>query len=275
MITKWKRSIINSLLISSIFATAFLTQNFYLPKQYQIADNFVANLIIQIFLTGSFLLLLYIAGSYKIIHKYRNQVIESLNKYLKEKKYTDILSGNISKEEDSELAKYLHGEVQAGLAASSILLQKAAENNDSAMAHEALERAAGLLSQDHTNISYTRMASPETKLSKIAKSWKGIADIKIDFPDFSLIETVTLRNAVTLIEEAVSNSIRHANATNINISGLIKEDILTVNIISNGDIVSKGRSGLGTKLFKDLTIEWNLVNEGTHSRLTFYMHNRP
>jgi hypothetical protein len=48
-----------------------------------------------------------------------------------------------------------------------------------------------------------------------------------------------------------------------------------VNIIANGDFTSKGRSGLGTKLFKDLTIEWSLVDEGTHSRLTFYMNNRP
>ena len=119
------------------------------------------------------------------------------------------------------------------------------------------------------------MATPDVKLQKIANSWKGIADIRIDFPDFSKIETTTLRNAVTLIEEAVSNSIRHAQATKINISALIKEEILTVNIISNGNFGPKGKSGLGTKLFKDLTIEWNLVNEGTHSRLTFYMHNRP
>lgn len=273
--TKLNRIVINSTLIFSIFTTSLLLQSYLLPESLQLADNFGAHLVIQIFLTGSFLLLLYIAGSYRVIHRYRNQVIESLNKYLTEKKFTDIMSRNILHEDDNELAKYLHGEVQAGLAASSIMLQKAAEINDSELAQEALERAAGLLSQDHTNISYTRMASPEAKLSKIASSWKGIADIKIDFPEFSLIETVTLRNAVTLIEEAVSNSIRHANATNINISALLKEDVLTVNIIANGDIGSKGKSGLGTKLFTDLTIEWNLVNEGTHSRLTFYMFNRP
>jgi len=175
---------------------------------------------------------------------------------------------------NADIAQYLHGEIQAGLTASSLLLQQAAKSGDSDLANEALERAAGLLSQDHTNISYTRMAKPEVKLEKIIAGWKGIADISISLPPSVQLDETVMRNAVALIEEAIANSIRHAHATQIQVSGILKEDLLTINIISNGDSMVKGKAGLGTKLFNDLASEWNYASESGQNRLTFVLVNK-
>jgi signal transduction histidine kinase len=175
---------------------------------------------------------------------------------------------------NSEIAEYLHGEVQAGLTASSLLLQQAAQSGDSDLANEALQRAAGLLSQDHSNIAYTRMAKPEIRIAKIIAGWKGIADISILLPPTAQIDKVVLRNSVTLIEEAIANSIRHAHATEIRVSSILKQDFFTLNIISNGDSMVKGKAGLGTKLFDDLTSEWSYTTESGQNRLTFVLVNK-
>ena len=175
---------------------------------------------------------------------------------------------------NANIAQYLHGEIQAGLTASSLLLQQAAKSGDTALANEALERAASLLSQDHTNISYTRMATPEVKLEKIISGWKGIADISISLPPVSQLDEAVLRNSVALIEEAIANAIRHARATEIQVSSVLNTDLLTISIISNGDSMTKGKAGLGTKLFNDLASEWSYANESGHNRLTFILLNR-
>ena len=175
---------------------------------------------------------------------------------------------------NAEIATYLHGEIQAGLTASSLLLQQAAQSGDSDLAQEALERASGLLNQDLTNISFTRMAAPDKKIEKIVEAWKGIADISVTLPAFNLLNEDVLRNSVRLIEEAIANSIRHAKATDIKVVGVLKENLLTLSVISNGNPMTKGKAGLGTKMFNDLSAEWSYAAESGHNRLTFTLVNR-
>ena len=221
-----------------------------------------------------YLTFLFAAGSIQIIKQQRSEVISSLTRHLSSDKYSVAITAGGATIRNSEIAEYLHGEVQAGLTASSLLLQQAAQSGDSDLANEALERAAGLLSQDHTNISYTRMAKPEIRVAKIIAGWKGIADISISLPPTAQLDEAVLRNCVTLIEEAIANSIRHANATEIRVSSILKQELLTINVISNGDSMVKGKAGLGTKIFDDLTSEWSYSAESGHNRLTFLLLNQ-
>ena len=118
------------------------------------------------------------------------------------------------------------------------------------------------------------MAAPEVKIKKIIDAWKGIADISVVLPPFEQLNDGILRSSVQLIEEAVANSIRHAKATDIKISGILKKELLTITIISNGEPMTKGKAGLGTKMFNDLTAEWNYAAESGHNRLTFTLVNQ-
>lgn len=252
----------------------FVNQFYILPKEFFGTDNFEIKFVGHFFLTVTYIALLFAFNSYKVISRQRLEVIASLNHHLSSDKYSATLASGGASIRNSDIAQYLHGEVQAGLTASSLLLHQAAATGDSELANEALERAAGLLNQDHTSISYTRMASPEIKLEKIIAGWKGIADISISLPPAVQLDEAVLRNSVALLEEAIANSIRHAHATEIAVSSVLKNDLLTINIISNGDTMTKGKAGLGTKLFNDLASEWNYASESGHNRLTFILVNR-
>jgi signal transduction histidine kinase len=245
-----------------------------LPEKYSLSSNSVTIVLYQCFLAVTYVAMLLAFNSYKVINEQRNEVIASLERHLSGEKYSATLNAGRKSARNADIAQYLHGEIQAGLTASSLLLQQAARSGDSDLANEALQRAAGLLDQDHTNISYTRMATPEVKLEKIIAGWKGIADVSIALPPSAQLDETVMRNAVALIEEAIANSIRHAHATEIKVSGILKQDLLTINIISNGDSMVKGKAGLGTKLFNDLSSEWNYASESGQNRLTFVLVNK-
>jgi signal transduction histidine kinase len=262
-----------SILLISFFLPLF-SQIVISPKKLYGIDDGSTVFIYQFVLSLMYQIFLFATGSIQIIKQQRSEVIASLTRHLSSDKYSVAINAGGATIRNSEIAEYLHGEVQAGLTASSLLLQQAAQSGDSDLANEALERAAGLLSQDHTNISYTRMAKPEIRIAKIIAGWKGIADISISLPPTAQLDEVVLRNSVTLIEEAIANSIRHAHATEIKVSSILKQDLFTINVISNGDSMVKGKAGLGTKLFDDLTSEWSYTTESGQNRLTFVIVNK-
>ena len=262
-----------SILLISFFLPLF-SQIVISPKKLYGIDDGSTVFIYQFVLSLMYQIFLFATGSIQIIKQQRSEVIASLTRHLSSDKYSVAITAGGATIRNSEIAEYLHGEVQAGLTASSLLLQQAAQSGDSDLANEALERAAGLLSQDHTNISYTRMAKPEIRIAKIIAGWKGIADISISLPPTAQLDEAVLRNCVTLIEEAIANSIRHANATEIRVSSILKQELLTINVISNGDSMVKGKAGLGTKIFDDLTSEWSYSAESGHNRLTFLLLNQ-
>jgi signal transduction histidine kinase len=264
----------NLMLLGMSFIFPFIIQFAYLPEELSVSTIKSVLFFYQLLLSTTYLALLVTVNGYALINRHRKDVIASLEKHILGDKYNMSLTQGGEAQRNAEIATYLHGEIQAGLTASSLLLQQAAQSGDSDLAQEALERASGLLNQDLTNISFTRMAAPDKKIEKIVEAWKGIADISVTLPAFNLLNEDVLRNSVRLIEEAIANSIRHAKATDIKVVGVLKEDLLTLSVISNGNPMTKGKAGLGTKMFNDLSTEWSYAAESGHNRLTFTLVNR-
>jgi len=266
------RRVSNVILFTSAFTIPFYFQLVVIPREFSVGDSSTI-FWYQVLLSVSYVALLLTVNGYYVIKTQRKEVLASLESHILGEKYNSSLSEGGEAQHSSDLANYLHGEIQAGLTASSLLLQQAASSGDSDLAQEALERASGLLNQDLTNISFTRMAAPAVKIQKITDAWKGIADISVAMPPYELLGETTLRSTVQLIEEAVANSIRHAKASDIKVSGVLKENVLTISIVSNGNPMAKGRAGLGTKMFNDLTEEWSYASESGHNRLTLTLIN--
>lgn len=264
----------NLIVLTLSFIIPLIFQLEYIPENFSISSIHSVIFFYQLLLTSAFVGLLLTVNGYRVIKRHRNNVIASLEKYLSGEKVNFILSESSQAQRNADIATFLHGEVQAGLTASSLLLQQAVQNGDSDLAQEALERASGLLNQDLSNISYTRMATPDKKISKIVDAWKGIADISIKFPSFNQLNDDVRRNSARLIEEAVANSIRHSKATNIKVVGVLAGDQLTLSIISNGKPITRGKAGLGTKMFNDLTTDWNYSIENGLNRVTLLLENR-
>lgn len=268
-----KRKMTNLTILITSFTLPLYLQLQVMPKEFQFSDRTSALFFYQLVLFSTYLCLLATVSGYVLVREQRQEVLASLESHILGEKYDTPLMQGGDAQHKADLANYLHGEIQAGLTASSLLLQQAAKSGDSDLAQEALERASGLLNQDLTNITFTRMAAPALKIQKITDAWKGIADISVVLPAFELLGETTLRSLVQLIEEAVANSIRHAKATDIKISGVLKADVLTITIVSNGNPITKGRAGLGTKMFNELTEEWNYATESGHNRLTLTLIN--
>lgn len=266
------RRVSNVILLTSAFTIPFYFQLVVIPREFSVGDSSTI-FWYQVLLSVSYVALLLTVNGYYVINTQRKEVLASLESHILGEKYNTALAESGEAQHSSDLANYLHGEIQAGLTASSLLLQQAAKSGDSDLALEALERASGLLNQDLTNISFTRMAAPALKIQKIVDAWKGIADISVSLPAYELLGETTLRNLVQLIEEAIANAIRHAQASDIKISGVLKENVLTISIVSNGNPMAKGRAGLGTKMFNDLAEEWSYASESGHNRLTLNLIN--
>ena len=267
------RAISNIILLTSGFVLPIFIQLNFVSMDFKTSGKVTDLIIYHSVLTITFVALLLIVNGYNVVRSQREEVLASLESHISGEKYNEPLTQGGDAQHKSDLANYLHGEIQAGLTASSLLLQQAAKSGDSDLAQEALERASGLLNQDLTNITFTRMAAPALKIQKIVDAWKGIADISVALPPYELLGETTLRNLVQLIEEAIANAIRHAQASDIKISGVLKESVLTISIISNGEPMAKGRAGLGTKMFNELTEEWNYSAESGHNRLTLTLIN--
>jgi signal transduction histidine kinase len=267
------RAISNIILLTSGFVLPIFIQLNFVSMDFKTSGKVTDLIIYHSVLTITFVALLLIVNGYNVVRSQREEVLASLESHISGEKYNEPLTQGGDAQHKSDLANYLHGEIQAGLTASSLLLQQAAKSGDSDLAQEALERASGLLNQDLTNITFTRMAAPALKIQKIVDAWKGIADISVALPPYEILGETTLRNLVQLIEEAIANAIRHAQASDIKISGVLKESVLTISIISNGEPMAKGRAGLGTKMFNDLTEEWNYSAESGHNRLTLTLIN--
>jgi len=267
------RKMTNIAILITSFSLPLYFQLQVIPQEFQFSESISVLFFYQAFLSISYLALLTTVSGYLLVREQREEVLASLESHILGERYDTPLMQSGDAQHKSDLANYLHGEIQAGLTASSLLLQQAAKSGDSDLAQEALERASGLLNQDLSNISFTRMAAPAHKIQKITDAWKGIAEISVVLPGFELLGETTLRNSVQLIEEAVANSIRHAKASDIKISGVLKGDVLTISIVSNGNPITKGRAGLGTKMFNELTEEWNYASESGHNRLTLTLIN--
>ena len=267
------RAISNIILLTSGFVIPIFIQINFVSLEFKTSGKLTDLIIYHSVLTITFVALLLIVNGYNVVTSQREEVLASLESHILGEKYNESLTQGGDAQHKSDLANYLHGEIQAGLTASSLLLQQAAKSGDSDLAQEALERASGLLNQDLTNITFTRMAAPALKIQKIVDAWKGIADISVVLPPYEQIGETTLRSLVQLIEESIANAIRHAQASDIKISGVLKENVLTISIISNGEPMAKGRAGLGTKMFNELTEEWSYSAESGHNRLTLTLMN--
>jgi hypothetical protein len=178
--------------------------------------------------------------------------------------YADLAAVN-----DIDLARFLHGEVQAGLVAASLLLDRASKTGDIDLARHALRSAANLLKQDYIQVSQSRISSPQARLEKISSGWRGIAEVKFSLDLIDTLNTSVVNDLIALIDEAVSNAIRHAQATSISVSGKLVGPFLEIEVISDGSIMNHNAAGLGTKLFSELTSSWDYSREGAENHLKF------
>jgi signal transduction histidine kinase len=256
-------------IISFSYVIPFIAILFFLPADLFWTDSVATIFVYQLFLSSCHVSFLLAFNLYKLLGQQRSIVLASFERIIQSKEYLPIFNADFSAARDIDLARYLHGELQAGLIASSLLLERASKTGDTDLARHALKSAVDILSQDHAQISQSRVSFPQERLEKISSGWRGIAQVTIDLDWIDDLSIPAQNNVIALIDEGVSNAIRHAKASLISVTGSLVEKDVNLEIHSDGAGMTQNAPGLGTKLFTDLATSWNYSRNGEENILKF------
>ena len=263
------RSSANILIIVTSFVIPLLTILYLLPQGLFWIESDVAKLFYQLFLSSCHVAILLGFNLYELLSHQRAAVLANLERIAQGKNKFSFSDSEHTAARDIDLARYLHGELQAGLIATSLLLESAIESGDANLANHALRSTVDILNQDHARVSESRKSSPRDRLEKISSGWRGIAEVQIRLDWIDDLETSILNDVIALIDEGVSNAIRHAKASNILVAGSRTATALNFEILSDGSGMTSKSAGLGTKLFQELTSSWVYTNQGDLNLLKF------
>jgi len=242
---------------------------FILPANLFWTDSIAAIFVYQLFLSSCHVSFLLAFNLYKLLGQQRSIVLASFERIIQDKEFLPIFNTDVSAARDIDLARYLHGELQAGLIASSLLLERASKTGDTDLARHALKSAVDILSQDHAQVSQSRVSFPQERLEKISSGWRGIAQVRIDLDWIDDLEISAQNDVIVLIDEGVSNAIRHAKARLISVTGSWLDGYVNLEIHSDGAGMTQNAPGLGTKLFTELATSWDYSRHGEQNILKF------
>ena len=264
-----RRKSTNIFIIGTSYVVPLLTILYVLPQDLFWIDNNGAKFFYQLFLSSCHISILLGFNLYELLGNQRSAVLTNLERIAKRNNMLSFSDVEHTAARDIDLARYLHGELQAGLIATSLLLERAIKSGDLNLANHALRSTVDILNQDHARVSESRKSSPRGRLEKISSGWRGIAEVQIILDWIDLIETSVLNDVIALIDEGVSNAIRHAKATNILVTGTRSATDLHFEILSDGSGMTSKSIGLGTKLFNELSSNWVYSKQGDLNLLKF------
>jgi signal transduction histidine kinase len=241
----------------------------FIPSDLFWTDDAVTIFLYQLVLSSNHIVGLLGFNLHKSLSQQRAAVLEYFELILQSRETTSVSSQDLSAVRNIDLARYLHGEFQAGLVATSLLLERAANTGDTELARHALRSAVDILSQDHAQLSQTKISSPVARLEKIVDGWRGIASVTFSTDWMEGLDASELNDAIALIDEAVANAVRHAKASLISVTGSRVDKCVNLEIHSDGTGMTQNVPGLGTKLFTELATSWNYFHNGEQNVLKF------
>lgn len=216
-----------------------------------------------------FFFLLLSFGAALAVSKYHEEIMNVLRIQLND--LVTEAQPNESDEVSARFAKYLHGEVQSELLSASMLLNQAAKEKNSRIGRRGIEKTAEILRRDHSKYVVGGKLTPEARMQKIIDAWAGIAEVEINLVGSGIISEDRLSSLSDVIEELVSNSVRHGGASEISVNVSSTNNLLAVIYQDNGVRRGKGKPGLGSSLLKSLTTNVRISDSTMGSVLTFQM----
>lgn len=168
-----------------------------------------------------------------------------------------------------ESARVLHGRVQTRLIACAIAIERAAETDDTRAFRAAMDEALSIL----TTRPLVESAIAGNLIDEVSKKvalWSGLCEIKVDIPSAlsQYANQNTIRNVGRVVEEGLSNAVRHGEASVIAIRIREISGTLQIEVTDNGLGPKGGTAGLGSALLDSVSKDWTLEPLKAGSRLT-------
>ncbi|AXE53853.1 hypothetical protein [Aurantimicrobium sp. MWH-Uga1] len=181
----------------------------------------------------------------------------------------EIVSENSeARQFEESMSRVLHGPIQDAIWASLLRLEQFAPNTkltkkDIEYVRQPIAEALLLLKEPDT-----KTQNIEESIQELIELWSGAVainlDISLDLTQHIEASEGTNRVLAEILREAISNAIRHGDATEVDVHLALDpkgQDILLV-VSNNGFPVSEASTpGLGTQLLNDLTIMWTRKND--------------
>jgi two-component sensor histidine kinase len=204
----------------------------------------------------------------------RNDEIEASS--ILQRKVTQVISDEFSQNLSHKWAVFIHGKILTRLAATALKLEASAKNDDLQSFKKSIESLLSLLSAP--DVEFEReITDLQTEVANRLKPWMGLLDINLQIdPDLKAIRAPRVQEIGEVIEELITNSVRHGKAKKMQL-GLMRsgQTDLTIIAIDNATTpppASIQRAGLGTRIFNLASDgRWSITREGSSTRFRLTM----
>lgn len=214
------------------------------------------------FLVMSWSLALIIAVA-KLLKQTNSELVEATIRLRRQ-----LITDNVSARHfEQSVSHVLHGPIQDAIAASLKRVQSLppdalpGEVEGDIIRHH-IDHALELLDG-----SPLRNYSVERGIKDLADLWSGLVEIEVlcEKSTFDVLDTAQTTSSIVIevVREAVSNAIRHGDATEIvvDIGFIASESDIHITVTNNGsELPSEPAEGIGTKMLDEMTLKWSREN---------------
>jgi len=195
-----------------------------------------------------------------------------------------VLQRKVTQQVDSEFlnnlshqwAIFIHGKILTRLAATALKLETAAGSGNTQEFGNTLDSLFSLLITPDAEFE-EESTDLETEINSRLKPWIGLLDINLYVdPDLKSIRNPRVRDLGEVIEELISNSIRHGKAKKIELK-VLRAGHKDIEITALDDAVVQPpeftiRSGLGTRIFNLVSDgRWSITRSGSSTEFRLIM----
>lgn len=172
-------------------------------------------------------------------------------------------------------AEHIHGNLQSKLHAYALVLEQAELSNDSERIEIAVEDIRRVITALDKENEGEESGTLKTEISRRIEPWSGLVEIKVFYEDpIGELVIPANRRLGDCVNEAITNAVRHGEASKILISAKLNGALLNLTVVDNGIGFSQPVLGLGSKVFDAATkrqwkLERNHANRETELYLSF------
>jgi hypothetical protein len=188
---------------------------------------------------------------------------------------TKVVSDEFSHALSHRWAIFIHGKILTRLAATALKLETASQAGDTQSFNSAVDSLLYLLKNPDAEFEQ-EITDLETEVSSRLDPWLGLLDVDLHIDqELKSVRNERVRELGEVIEEIISNSMRHGKAQKVNLR-VIRSGERDIQIIAVDDATVappefQGRYGLGTRIFNLASDgRWSItrVESGTEFKLT-------
>ncbi len=191
--------------------------------------------------------------------------LEEEQRRLERERQEQIHRRHVTADVVQEAARALHGSVQTKLTAAALALTLGGDHADDATILRSLDQARQAL------LNPLPSETPSTRdehtlgpgLYDVTRPWMGLCEIDIDTtrcPD----DHPAAHSCALIVEEAVTNAVRHGKARHISIQVTDSADGLLITVADDGHVAAPTSPGLGSQIIDQLTTTWSREDRGEH-----------